>query len=155
MDHFCHFYDNGTVDTDVYIDSIRAMCEAVRRKRPALWAARNFLLLQDNAAPHTSNRTLAYFHEVGMAESLWAHPQYSPDLSPCDYWAFPLLKSKIRGHRFQDLEDVKTTVNRTLRALPMSEFQDCFDKLLVRYKKCIAADRHYFEGQVKRGVAPP
>ncbi len=87
-----------------------------------------------------------------MAESLWPHPQYSPDLSPCDFWAFPVLKAKIRGHRFNNLDDVKTTVRRTLRSIPVSEFQDCFDKLLTRYKKCISADGHYFEGQGKCGL---
>ncbi len=149
------FHDDGTVDSDIYMQSIREMREAVRRKRPALWAAKNFLLLQDNTSPHTSVPTLAVFYEVGIAESLWPHPQYSPDLSPCDYWAFPMLKAKIRGHHFENLDDVKTTVRRTLRATPVSEFQDCFDKLLIRYKKCIAAGGHYFEGQGKHGLPAP
>ncbi len=149
------FHDEGTVNSDVYMQSIREMREAVQRKRPALWAAKNFLLLQDNASPHTSTPTLAFLFEVGMAESLWPHPQYSPDLSPCDYWAFPMLKAKIRGHCFDNLEDVKTTVRRTLRTTPVSEFQDCFDKLLIRYKKCITAGSNYFEGQGKRGLPPP
>ena len=90
-----------------------------------------------------------------MAEKLWPHPQYSPDLSPCDYWAFPLLKSKIRGHRFQSLEDVKTTVCRTLRDIPVGDYQHCFDQLLVHYCHCIKAGGHYFEGQGKRGLAHP
>lgn len=127
------FYDEGTIDSEVYIESIHQMREAVRRKCPALWASCNFYLLQDNASPHTSNETLAFLFEVDMAEYLWPHPQYSPDLSPCNFWAFPLLKAKICGHRFNNLEDVKTTVRRTLRAIPLADLQDCFDKLLLRY----------------------
>ena len=25
------------------------------------------------------------------------HPSYSPDLAPCDFWAFPTLKRQLRG----------------------------------------------------------
>ncbi len=149
------FYDEGTINSEIYIESLRQLREAVRQKRPAMWQAKNFLLLQDNASPHTSTPTLAFLFEVGMAESLWPHPQYSPDLSPCNFWAFSLLKSKIHGHRFDNLDDVKTTVKRTLKAIPLCDFQDCFDKLLLRYHRCIEAGGHYFEGQGKRGLPPP
>ncbi len=135
----CYFYDEGTVDSEVYIDSLRMMRENLRRKRLALWASKEFLLLQDNASPHMSIDTAAYLFTVDMAENLWAHPQYSPDLSPCDYWVFPVLKDCIRGHRFQTLDDVKTCVQRTLRDLPLVDYQNCFDNLMVRYRKCVAA----------------
>ncbi len=152
---YCFFYDDGTVDSEVYIQSLREMREALRRKHRQLWRDQNFFLLQDNASLHTCVDTAAYLFEVDMAERLWPHPQYSPDLSPCDYWAFPILKSKIRGHRFQTLEDVKTTVHRTLRDIPLAEYQNCFDQLAVWYRKCIAAAGHYFEGQGNRGIAHP
>ncbi len=148
----CFFNDEGTVDSEIYIESMRQMREQLRRKRPQLWADKNFYLLQDNASPHTSTETLAYFFTVNLAEWLWPHPQYSPDLSPCDYWAFPVLKNRIRGHRFQNIQDVQTTVRRTLRELPLADFQDCFDKLLVRYRCCIAAGGQFFEGQGTRGL---
>ncbi len=148
----CYFHDDGTVDSDIYIESLRQLCEAIRRKRPELWKDKSFILLQDNASPHTSLPTADFLFQVDMAESLWPHPQYSPDLSPCDFWAFPILKSLIRGHRFESLEDVKTTVQRTLKEIPLSEYQDCFDKLLLRYKKCVQAGGNYFEGQGKRGL---
>ncbi len=152
---YCFFYDDGNVDAEVYIQSIREMREALRRKRRQLWRNQDFLLLQDNASLHTCTETAAYLFEVDMAERLWPHPQYSPDLSPCDYWAFPILKSKIRGHRFQNLQDVKTTVRRTLRDIPLHEYQNCFDQLAVRYRKCIQAGGHNFEGQGNRGLAHP
>ncbi len=150
----CFFNDEGTVDNDIYIESVRQMREQLRCKRPQLWADKNFYLLQDNASPHTSVDTLAYFFTVDLAEWLWPHPQYSLDLSPCDYWVFPLLKAKIRGHRFQNIQDVQTSVRRTLRDLPVVDYQDCFDKLLLRYRRCIEAGGQYFEGQGSRGLGP-
>jgi hypothetical protein len=29
------------------------------------------------------------------------HPPYSPDLAPCDLWAFPTMKRELRGKKFQ------------------------------------------------------
>ncbi len=141
----CTYFTNETVDTDIYLDSLRYMREAVQRKRPHLWADKSFLLLQDNASPHTSNDALEFFHNTD--QDLWAHPQYSPDLSPCDFWAFPLLKSNIRGHRFQNVEDLKVAVHHTLRAVPLCEFQDCFDNLKKCYERCVEAGGQYFEGK--------
>ncbi len=147
-----YFHDDGTVDSDIYINSLQQMREALRKKRPQLWKDCSFILLQDNASPHMSLPTADFLFQVDMAESLWSHPQYSLDLSPCDYWAFPILKSHIRGHRFKSLDDVKTAVKRTLKEIPVSEYQDCFDKLLVWYRKCVQAGGNYFEGQGKRGL---
>jgi hypothetical protein len=28
------------------------------------------------------------------------HPPYSPDLAPCDLWAFPTMKRELRGKKF-------------------------------------------------------
>jgi hypothetical protein len=29
------------------------------------------------------------------------HPPYSPDLTPCDFWAFPIIKRELRGKKFR------------------------------------------------------
>jgi hypothetical protein len=29
------------------------------------------------------------------------HPPYSPDLAPCDFWAFPTMKRELRGKKFR------------------------------------------------------
>jgi hypothetical protein len=36
-----------------------------------------------------------------------AHPPYSPDLAPNDFWLFPKIKSALNGQRFQYKEDIK------------------------------------------------
>lgn len=103
------FYDDGMVTRDVYIESLRRMREAMRKKRPALWGPpHSFILLHDNASPHTANDTEDFLELV--EQPVWEHPPYSPDLSPCDFWAFPMLKEQIHGHKFQNLEDVQTAV---------------------------------------------
>ncbi len=145
-----HFVDEGTVNSEIYIQSLRRMREAVRRKRPEIWMDRDFYLLQDNASPHTSDDTMEYFRSV--EQKLWTHPAYSPDLSPCDFFAFPRMKKEIHGHRFQTIEDLKTAVKRTLNAIPKEEYSQCFDNLEIQYARCVAAAGGYFEG--KRACPP-
>ncbi len=118
---YTEFKDEGTVTSEIYIQTLRKFREAMRRKCQDTWNNQSFLLLQDNAPAHVSNMALDYFHRVKM--TLLSHPPYSPDLAPCDFWLFPMLKKQIRGHRFQSLDDLKTTVVRTLRATPQEQFQ--------------------------------
>ena len=68
------------------------------------------------------------------------HPPYSPDLTPCDFCLFP----KLRGCRYETIEEMKEAVTKIIDTLTQEEFDGAFEKLLERYNKCIAGD--YFEG---------
>ena len=70
------------------------------------------------------------------------YPPYSPDLAPCDFWLFP----KLRGCRYEIIEEIKETVTKVIDRLTKDDFHGAFQKLLDRYYKCIAAGRDYFEG---------
>ena len=67
-----------------------------------------------------------------------AHPSYSPDLAPCDFWLFP----KLRGCCYERIEEMKEAVTNVIDTLT----QEAFQKLLERYNKFIAAGGDYFEG---------
>ena len=66
-----------------------------------------------------------------------AHPPYSPDLSPSDYYI---------GCRYEIIEEMKEAVTRVIETLTQEDFYGAFEKLLQRYTKCIAAIGDYFEG---------
>ena len=68
-------------------------------------------------------------------------PPYRPDLAPCDFWLFP----KLRGCRYETIEEMKEAVTKVSDTLTQEEFHGAFQKLLVRYKR-IAAGGYYFEG---------
>ena len=73
-------------------------------------------------------------------------PHYSPDLAPCDFWLFLKLKEKLRGCRYERIEEMKEAVTKVIDMLTQEDFHGAFQKLLERYNKCIAARRDYFEG---------
>ena len=70
-----------------------------------------------------------------------AQPPYSPDVGPCDFWLFP----KLRGCRYERIEEMKEAVTKVIDTLTQEDFHGAFQKLLERYKKCIAAVGDYFE----------
>ena len=74
------------------------------------------------------------------------HRPYSPDLAPCDFWSFPKRKEKLRGCRYETLEEMKEAVTKVSDTPTQEEFHLAFQKLLEPYNKCIAAGGDYFEG---------
>jgi hypothetical protein len=56
------------------------------------------------------------------------HPPYFPDLVPCDSFLFPKIKSKLKGHRFDTIEEIKAESERVLDALTEKDFQEAFQK---------------------------
>ena len=73
-----------------------------------------------------------------------SHPPYSPDLALCDFWLFP----KPTGCRYEAIEEIKKAVTKVIDMLTQEEFHGTFQKLLLRYNKCIAAGGDYFEGDL-------
>ena len=70
------------------------------------------------------------------------HPPYCLELASCDFWLFP----KLRGCRYETIEEMKETVMKVIDTLTKVDFDGAFQKLLERYDKCIAARGDYFEG---------
>ena len=73
------------------------------------------------------------------------HPPYSPDLAPCNFCLFPKLKEKLRGCRYETIEEMKEAVTKVIDTLTQEDFHGAFQKLLEQYK-CIAAGGDFFEG---------
>ncbi len=139
-----------SVEQESYIETLKRLRENIHRRRPNLWGKvrrgqpRPFLLHHDNASSHTGILTLAYIGENNM--EMLAHPPYSPDLAPCDFFLFPRLKNELRGHRFRTIPDLQVAVQRTLRNIPPEDFEAALMCMPIRWMKCVASGGEYFEG---------
>ena len=69
------------------------------------------------------------------------NPPYSPDVGPYDFWLFP----KLRGCRYETIEEMKEAVTKVIDMLTQDDFHGTFEKLLEKYK-CIVAGGDDFEG---------
>ena len=68
-------------------------------------------------------------------------PPSCPDLDPWGFWLFP----KLRGCRYETIEEIKEAVTKVINTLTQEDFHGAFQKLLERYNKCIAAGVDDFE----------
>ena len=69
-------------------------------------------------------------------------PPYSPDLAPTgDFSLFP----KLRGCRYEAIEEKKEAVMKVIDTLTQEDFHGAFQKLLEPYNKYIAAGGDYFD----------
>ena len=107
-------------------------------KRPALFKSGQWHFHQDNAPVHNSIPVTEYLTKMGIKTV--THPSYSPDVGPCDFWLFP----KLRGGRYETIEEMKEAMTKFIDTLTQEDFPGAFQKLLERYK-CIAAEGDYFE----------
>ena len=57
-----------------------------------------------------------------------AHPPYSPDLAPCNFWLFP----KLRGCGYKTTKEMKEAVTKVIDTLTQEEFHGAFQKLFER-----------------------
>ena len=94
-----------------------------------------------NAPVRNSILVTDYLTKMGIKTV--AHPPYRSDLAPCDFWLFP----KLRGCRYETIEEMKEAVTKVIDTLTQEDFHGVFQKLSERYNKCIAAGGDYFEGE--------
>ncbi|CAH1999243.1 unnamed protein product [Acanthoscelides obtectus] len=103
---------------------------------------RRIILHQDNASSHTAQKTRKYLTEENV--ELLDHPPYSPDLSPNDLFTLPKIKNRLRGQRFQSLEETVDAFKNAVLDLPANEWNKCFENWFERMQMCINLRGEYW-----------
>ena len=142
---YMHWVPTGqTVNKEYYVEVLREPSKRFRRKRPVLFKSGHWHFYQDNEPVHNSIFVTDYLTKMGIKTV--PHLPYSPDLAPCDFWLFLKLKEKLRGYRYETIEEMKEAVTKVIDTLTQDDSHGAFEKLLERYNKCIADRGCYFEG---------
>jgi len=116
------------------------LVKKLRKKRP-LSATHGIKLHHDNARPHVKNIVFDYLQANNI--HVMAHPPYSPDLAPCDFWLFNRLKRNL--DTYPDSTSLARAVTKDLTSIPIDEYQKTFHKWIERMKLCVEHDGDYFE----------
>jgi histone-lysine N-methyltransferase SETMAR len=88
---------------EMYINILRRLRDAVRRKRCEKWRNNSWFLC-DNASAHRSVLVNDFLAKNNV--TTLEHPPYSPDLAPADLYLFHRLKSTLTGRRFCDVTGI-------------------------------------------------
>ncbi|UYV72276.1 hypothetical protein LAZ67_9002433 [Cordylochernes scorpioides] len=119
------FQQHGsTITADSYLGVLRRLREAIRQKRPELWRSKSWILHHDNTPAHTALKISKFLQD--HLTSVFPQPPYSPDLAPCDFILFGKLKKKLKGWKFQSIEEIKVESKKAMKAIPKTDYQRCF-----------------------------
>jgi len=131
-----------TVNQFYYREILESQRKRVVFVRPSI--ANNWMLHHDNAPCHTAISVIEILAQKGIPVA----PQspYSPDMSPCDFFLFPKLKFHLKGRHFGTVENIDKVVTYQLKAIPVSDFQGCYEGWEQRLWICVASQGNYFEG---------
>jgi hypothetical protein len=111
--------EEQTVNSVFYVEVIGRLLKRISWVRPQFRAEGSWFLLHENAPSHFGlviKTFLARHRVLGMS--------YPPHLAPADFFLFPMVKTVLKGKRFQDVEDIKKNVTAELNAAPLETFAD-------------------------------
>ena len=74
-----------------------------------------------------------------------SHPPYSPDLSPCDFFLFPLLKKTLSGRRYESGSALGSAIYQSGIYLKKAYFS-AFTEWIWIFEKCVSVKGEYSEG---------
>ncbi len=127
----------------MYLGIMQRLRRAIRRRRPIRWAANDWILQHDGAPAHRADPVVRFLRNNHT--QILPHPPYSPDLAPSDYWLFARIKKSIKGRRFDDLDELCRQVDAVIDQIPVRDFEAAMDRMVVRWRQCVAALGDYFE----------
>lgn len=115
---------------------------AIRRKRPTLTLDR-VLLHQDNAPSHTAASTQL---EISLLEfQVVEHAPYSPDMAPMDFRVFPVVKSALKGRKFDSFHELSVAVQCVVAGLDQRWYKSVYEQWIRRHRKCVDLCGDYVE----------
>jgi len=131
-----------TVNYAFYKDVLERLRKRVQRVRMDI--ADDWVLHHDNGPAHAVLSIREFLGKKNIP--VLPHPPYSPNLAPCDFYLFPKLKSKLKGHHFGTMEKIQKIVTDELHTLTENDFRYCCDQWKKRWNPCVTSQGSYFEG---------
>jgi len=130
-----------TIDHHYYINQcLRPLIDEIKRQRPSYGTDR-IKIHYDNGRPHVHEDVTDYLESNGL--TIVPHPPNSPDLSPCDFWLFDLIKDNLADQ--EDAESLHDAVIDFMNSINREEYRKTFEKWIQRMQLCVDNHGHYFE----------
>ncbi len=121
-----------TVNSERYITTLRALQKWRLSVRPCNGCT---LLHHDNARPYTSHATVDTIDTLNF--DVIVYPTYSPDLHPCDFYLFPLLKRHLKGKQVSSNAAVKRVVTDWIQSRDADFYVHGFRNWVERWQRSL------------------
>lgn len=137
-----HRVERGqTIDHEYYINNcLQPVLEEIKKQRPSQ-GLHMIKLHHDNGKPHAHKDVVSYLESEDV--TIMPHPPNSPDLAPCDFWLFDLIKQNLDDQ--DNAESLYEAVVKFMKSLKKEEYKKTFDKWIERMELCVNHQGEYFE----------
>ena len=132
-----------SVNSKFYRGAVIKLNKYFIRRRPATGLS-GIRLLHGNASSHNAAIVREFLRQEKVVEI--AHPPYSPDLAPSDYFLFPRLKMYLTGRKYKTRKDLGSAIFQCLKGIHRKDYETAFKNWIKRLKLCITHKGEYFEG---------
>jgi hypothetical protein len=83
-----------------------------------------FWVHMDNSMGHNGSKVVSKFDKHQIARL--PHPPYSPDLSPCNFWLFGILKGILKDRQFHSHDEIEEAITIAWNDLTFDESRASF-----------------------------
>ena len=104
---------------------------------------KKLMIHYDNAPWHTSKFVTDYLMHTKLKKV--PHPMYSPDLAPCDFGVFGLMKNSLENCEFETEEELIDAIKVFFTQKKSDFWKQIFIAWIERLNMCINANGNYFE----------
>ena len=136
-----YFFDTPTVTSDVYLQMVQQY--AIDELPLKIWLAGYFH--EDGAPPHFALTVRAYLGHtfpgrwIGHSGPLpW--PPHSPDLMPCDFWLWGMVKEHVYSRKIRDINDIKDSIRIVVSSIPREMCVRALNGTVACWLLCIKHD---------------
>jgi histone-lysine N-methyltransferase SETMAR len=100
-----------------------------------------FWVHMDNSMCYNGSKVVSKFDKHHIARL--PHPPYSPDLSPCNFWLFWMLKGILKDEEFHSHDEIEEAITMAWNDLTFDEGQSVFHNWMNRLRRVIENGGQY------------
>ena len=117
-----------TIDHQYYINNCLCPLTGEIKRQRAAYETHGIKIHYDNGRLHAHENVTRFLQSTGL--TIIPHPPKSPDLSPCDFWLFDLMKENLADHN--DSVPLHDAVTEFMYSLNSEEYRKTFEKWVER-----------------------
>ena len=135
--------EEAKYNSTYFIDNILIPLSEMKSKILLNYKANKIWLHLDNCKVHNAKITFAKYEVLGFKRT--PHPPYSPDIAPSDFFLFGYVKEKLKGHVFNDINDLKEKIVEIIMSISAEKRKEVFENWIKRCERVIELEGSYFK----------
>lgn len=130
------------INSDYFINKvIKPLIEKCEDEQPP--KGLNWMIHFDNAKSHVSKKVQSFL--LNSIFEKMKHPQYSPDLAPCDFGVFGTVKNRLVGIQCDQENELQDEIEKILGQFSEDEIYNIFLGWMRRLRLCIQLNGEYVQ----------